>query len=374
MKHLMSILFAIYLTSLVNAQIVNIPDANFKTALLNHNPIIDTNSDGEIQVSEANDFSSSLNIIGQSISNPTGIEAFTNIVSLSADNNNISNIDLSNNIQITFLDIQGNELTNLDLSNNINLEVLSLANNPLGAVDISNLTNLELFFCESCELQDLDITNNASLKELYLNFNMIATIDLQQNNLLEKLIIGYNNLSSIDLSQNLNITRVFANENSLEEIDFSENVNISSIDLRENPQLTILNIQNGNNPLISTFRTTSCPNLTCIQVDPGIPGNVPPSWEFDPGVTFSEDCMFLGTEDMTPIEISIYPNPAITKLNINTTASIDVDNVIISNLQGQTYPADFQNSCVDVSNLSTGLYFIIMKTNQGTTTHKFLKQ
>lgn len=31
------------------AQNVNIPDPNFKNALLNHNPIIDTNGDGEIQ-------------------------------------------------------------------------------------------------------------------------------------------------------------------------------------------------------------------------------------------------------------------------------------------------------------------------------------
>lgn len=35
-----------------NAQHPNIPDANFKNALPNHNPIIDTNGGGEIQISE----------------------------------------------------------------------------------------------------------------------------------------------------------------------------------------------------------------------------------------------------------------------------------------------------------------------------------
>jgi len=48
---LLSILF-ILLFSTSKGQVVNIPDANFKTALPNHVPVINTNADGEIQVSE----------------------------------------------------------------------------------------------------------------------------------------------------------------------------------------------------------------------------------------------------------------------------------------------------------------------------------
>ena len=36
-----------------SAQTINIPDQNLKDALLNYDPAIDTNVDGEIQVSEA---------------------------------------------------------------------------------------------------------------------------------------------------------------------------------------------------------------------------------------------------------------------------------------------------------------------------------
>ena len=35
------------------AQNVSIPDSNFKTTLVNYTPVIDTNTDGEIQVAEA---------------------------------------------------------------------------------------------------------------------------------------------------------------------------------------------------------------------------------------------------------------------------------------------------------------------------------
>lgn len=53
--------------------IVSIPDANFKNALLNHNPVIDTNSDNEIQISEAVNFTGNLTLHNQGISNLTGI-------------------------------------------------------------------------------------------------------------------------------------------------------------------------------------------------------------------------------------------------------------------------------------------------------------
>lgn len=59
------------------AQIVNIPDANFKTALLAIGGL-DANSDEEIQCSETLTLTGTLNVSNKSISNLTGIEAFTN--------------------------------------------------------------------------------------------------------------------------------------------------------------------------------------------------------------------------------------------------------------------------------------------------------
>ncbi len=44
------ILFFAFISIAANSQIVDTSDANFKNALLNYNPVIDINSDGEIQV------------------------------------------------------------------------------------------------------------------------------------------------------------------------------------------------------------------------------------------------------------------------------------------------------------------------------------
>ena len=86
-KKLFFILF--FLTGIANAQIVNIPDANFKAKLLEAdvtnniagNLKIDTNDNGEIEVSEAV-LITMLNLSNSSISNLTGIQDFINLQSL----------------------------------------------------------------------------------------------------------------------------------------------------------------------------------------------------------------------------------------------------------------------------------------------------
>jgi hypothetical protein len=52
MKQFFTLLFILFVIA-AKAQIVNIPDANFKSFLLNYFPRIDTNFDNEIDVNEA---------------------------------------------------------------------------------------------------------------------------------------------------------------------------------------------------------------------------------------------------------------------------------------------------------------------------------
>jgi hypothetical protein len=60
-----AILLALFALS-VNVQIVNIPDANFKAALV-ANTNININSDTEIQVSEASSFTGAISVSSLSI-------------------------------------------------------------------------------------------------------------------------------------------------------------------------------------------------------------------------------------------------------------------------------------------------------------------
>lgn len=183
-------------------EIVNIPDANFKAALV-ANALVNTNADSEIQCSEASAYSGKLNLESMSISDLTGIEAFTSLKTL-------------------FCNI--NSLTSLNLSAN---------------------TALDTLVCNNNQLTTLDLTSCASLKYVYCAINNLASINVSANITLDYLNCAFNSLTSLDVSNNLILTYLSCGYNSL----------------------TSLNAKNGNNVNFSSFLATSNPALTCIQVD-----------------------------------------------------------------------------------------------------------
>ena len=106
-----TLLFLISLICIVNinAQNVDIPDANFKAYLVG-NKKINTNSDTEIQVSEAVTFRDSIDCSLRNISNLKGIEAFTNLIYLWCNENQLTSLDVSKNTVLKTLQCQGNQL------------------------------------------------------------------------------------------------------------------------------------------------------------------------------------------------------------------------------------------------------------------------
>ena len=106
------------------SQVVEIPDPNFLNRLLNPNPfepIIDTNNDGQIQVSEAGALTGNLNLFfneitqdpSQRIQDLTGLEAFINITNLNISGNAVSELNTTSNNSLT--SIQAVSYTHLTL-------------------------------------------------------------------------------------------------------------------------------------------------------------------------------------------------------------------------------------------------------------------
>jgi hypothetical protein len=162
MKNLILISVTLLLALISNAQIVNIPDPNFKAALLS-NPDINTNADDEIQVSEASAFTGWISVDDMSISDLTGIEAFTALTGLSCGSNQLSILDLSNNTVLAELSCESNQLSTLDLSNNTALEILNCRWNQLTSLNVSNNTALTSLWCHFNQLSTLDVSNNVAL-------------------------------------------------------------------------------------------------------------------------------------------------------------------------------------------------------------------
>jgi PKD repeat protein len=135
--------FSLISTQALVAQNVNIPDANFKAYLLG-NSSINTNLDTEIQVSEASSFSGGIFAGTQSISNLTGIEAFTSLTILDVSQNALTSMDLTYNTALTTLNCSLNSLTCLDLSYNPAITSLECGSNALTSLNVKNGNNVAI--------------------------------------------------------------------------------------------------------------------------------------------------------------------------------------------------------------------------------------
>jgi uncharacterized repeat protein (TIGR01451 family) len=178
MKKLYFVLIGFLVFSGVEAQIVNIPDPILKANLLGANssnniassqtPVynamnnywyatpynsVDTNGDGEIQVSEAQTIKW-LAFTNLDISNATGIEAFTNL---------------------EFLSLSGNLLENFDITNLTHLRYLNVGHNTLSTLDVTSFPSLVHLWCYDNLLQSLFIKNNAN----WVNLGFDANFDME---------------------------------------------------------------------------------------------------------------------------------------------------------------------------------------------------
>lgn len=219
------------------AQIVNIPDANFKARLLSASPsngiagycssagcvygtsaisyiTIDTNGDNEIQVSEcqAVEF---LNLNSSNINSLIGIEAFSNLKVLYSDNNNLTNINVSGLLNLNELFCGNNQLTNLNVNSCLNLQKLLVSNNQLTSIDVSSLSDLKELYVSFNQLSNLDVTNLQNLYDLACSFNNLTSLNLSQNPILISLFCEDNQLTTLDITNNPNIYSLWCSNNLL---------------------------------------------------------------------------------------------------------------------------------------------------------------
>jgi hypothetical protein len=182
MKKLLLFLFLCTYT-VADAQIVDIPDANFKQYLLNTNfsgRFIDENQDREVQVSEALTFTE-LRIDELVVANFTsmkGIEAFTNVTSLYIITY-ITELDLSALSSLTLIDITASNLTNLNISGLTNLVSLRLVGLNISSLDLSASSNVSTAFLIDLDyIASLVIGNNTQLDSFYISTKTLTYLDL----------------------------------------------------------------------------------------------------------------------------------------------------------------------------------------------------
>ena len=162
--------------------IVTITDTNFKNVLLNHTPTIDSNNDGEIQVTEAEAYSGAIFASSSSISDLTGIEAFINATELYCGGNSLTSLDLSSNKKLTIVFCNQNQITTLTANANTDLTFLNCSDNSnLSNLNITSAINLITLLADNCNLTTLNVSSNTNLQILQCSGNQLTNIDISNN-------------------------------------------------------------------------------------------------------------------------------------------------------------------------------------------------
>lgn len=195
MKKLLLLIFCT--TSSLSAQIINFPDPNLKARLL-QNTYVDTNNDGEIDVTEALNVTR-LRIDHGNISDVTGIEYFANIDELECNHNNISTLDLTSFSNLEEVNAGDNPLTSIAVSGLTNLKFLYLSNNQLSSIDLNGLPNLLILSINDNQITTLDVQALTGISSIACEGNLLTSLDVSNLSALVSLKCANNLLESLNI-------------------------------------------------------------------------------------------------------------------------------------------------------------------------------
>jgi hypothetical protein len=302
----------------LSAQNVSVPDVIFKNKLIttscadfNNDGIydgdVDTNDDGEIQVSEAQavqrlKINNSSFPNASSITDLTGLGSFSNVKEiqlgynaltnfavalpnlevLKINNNLISNLNLSGLPLLKDLDCSYNQLTTMDLQSVGLLESLKADNNALQSLNLEFVSNLSTLSVQACQLTGLDLNLVPNLIYLKLSDNaFVPNLNPLVN--LKTLFARGMGLTSINLTTNINLllldlsenefqnltlphlpqlnTLTLSNCNVLQSVNFNALPALTFLEISNAPQLQFINAKNGR----TTYQMVSLQSLASLQ-------------------------------------------------------------------------------------------------------------
>ena len=208
------------------------------------------------------------------ISDLTGIEDFKNLIYLDVRTNQLGSINISSNVSLETLLVSNtliptqdyNQISYLDLSNNINLKRLEIRDNNLSEIDLSNNTNLEELHIgnyhsfEGNNISSIDLSLNTEMRIFSVGMTNLNTIDLSNNNLLTKLnLTSLSNMTQLDITNLIFLEELNIGGTPISQIDLSYNTNLNTyfglynssigpqvLDFSNNPNLELLSLRKGN--------------------------------------------------------------------------------------------------------------------------------
>ena len=215
-----------------------VPDETFREYLKQ----FDTNGDNVLTPAEQYAVKE-IDVESKNISNLCGIQFFPNLEKLYCCNNQLTELDVSENTALVYLDCGQNQLTELDVRQNAALWRLYCDRNQLSSLDVSKNTALGYLDCHENNLTSLDVSKNTALTMLNCRNNQLTELDVSKNTVLGGLYCDDNQLTSLDVSKNTELEYLYCSDNQLTELDVSRNNKLFQLDASNN-YLTNLNADN----------------------------------------------------------------------------------------------------------------------------------
>ena len=366
---LLSLTF-LFISSTVFCQIVNIPDNEFKQALLSYSPSIDTNNDNEIQLTEAAAITT-LNISGyqsyedvggcdpmidpgctggfggggiinDGISDFTGIEAFINVTSLNCSSNDLTSLNISALTQLTSLDCSYNVnynnfsgnftgISSLTLPNTGTLTTLNVNTNNLTTLDLTNQTALTTLTANQNVLTSLDLSNQTVLTSVVVNNNSLTSLNLTNTPLLQSLNCERNQIPSLNISSSIALTNLKCPYNLISAIDATNNTSLITLNSHHNSitsltlptTTTLTHIYSWANQI-----TTLDTSMATALVEVSVYGNsltsltLPTTSTLKKLLCYQNNLSTLDTSVTNGLRTLNASNNALTSLTLPTTASL----------------------------------------------------
>lgn len=237
----------------------NFPDAKFREYI---NDNIDKDGNGSLSKAEREAVTQIK--VGRTdykdtqYDNLVGLKYFPNLQTLICFDNDMDELNLNENPELTYLDCSQNNLRNtLDLSKNEKLKTLICRNNKIETLNLENNVALEKLEFTNNRVKNLDLSKNIKLIELNYENNNLSSLDLSANKEIKILNCKLNDIKNLDLSSNLNLSELNCQQNwNLGKLDLSSNKKLTKLDcffcgltelkLADNNELKILNCVKNN--------------------------------------------------------------------------------------------------------------------------------
>ncbi len=292
----------------------NFPDGEFRAHVSN----FDINSDSVFSQAEINNIKK-IDVSGKTgIKNLKGIEYFPALQYLSCDLTGVTDLNISNNINLLLLNCSNTGIQTLDVSNNPDLQWLYCFDTGIQTLDVSNNTALTTLSCYNTDIKELDVSKNPALKNLSCNDTGIQTLDVSNNTGLQTLDCSNTGIQTLDVSKNPDMTSLYCSNTPLAYLNLGNQITLNSL-IKPSPSIIDFVVTSDSFDMTKAFAGIDISKVTNIR-GATLNGTKLTDYKIDRPITYTYDC---GTANRNPEILNVTLNPHKTDSEIQITGTLD---------------------------------------------------